>query len=351
LQSNLEIMQKQVFISSTTADLEDYRDAVVQAISKMHGYWPVNEKGFSAADHEPAAYCDSRVRECDLFVGILGHWYGGTPEGSTNSYTKQEYETARSCGISTLMFLASDDFRIPARLIAKAHADLERQLQFREQVQRECISAKAGFKTPHDLALQVIQAIHDWHHGEQTERALMRSATLQELLRELVFNRDDDCALSVTFERLTKNLADTLGVARASVWLYFPDMKTMTCQYFHPSSANMRGFPLLEEEFPRYFRALRGLSLVDVKDTRTDSRTLELSKYFEQYNVRSMLDIPIKIGRTLRGIICHEHVGGSVRNWSVEDTSFSMAVANLAALAIEKYERDPERVARGELYF
>jgi len=40
-----------------------------------------------------------KVAECDLFVLIVGHLYGGYPKGSETSYTEREYNTAAGASV------------------------------------------------------------------------------------------------------------------------------------------------------------------------------------------------------------------------------------------------------------
>ena len=69
-----------VFVSHTT-EMRDYpKDqsyvaAVERAISAA-GHVIVDMAGFPAADQPPAELCVERVRECDIYVGVLGTRYG-----------------------------------------------------------------------------------------------------------------------------------------------------------------------------------------------------------------------------------------------------------------------------------
>jgi HEAT repeat protein len=55
---------------------------------------------FGARDKMTDEFCHSKVAECDLFVGIVGHYFGSCPKGSDKSYTQQEYDAA--LGLSEL---------------------------------------------------------------------------------------------------------------------------------------------------------------------------------------------------------------------------------------------------------
>ena len=148
-----------VFLSSTGKDLPQYREAAYRAIEELDGYHCVRMEDFGARDAASDAFCRQRVAETDIFVGILGHCYGGSPVGSDKSYTLQEYEAAVHTGKPRLMFVASDAFPLPAHLI-EPDVLRTRQQAFRKRVDTERI--RDTFVSPDDLARRVVQAIHNW---------------------------------------------------------------------------------------------------------------------------------------------------------------------------------------------
>jgi uncharacterized protein DUF4062 len=105
-----------VFLSSTAKDLQPYRDAVAEAIRKLNDFHCVRMEDFGAVDAAPVAVCRKRVAQTDVFVGLVGHLYGSQPEGSELSFTQLEYEEAKKRKKPRLIFLADEDFPMPARL-------------------------------------------------------------------------------------------------------------------------------------------------------------------------------------------------------------------------------------------
>src|SRR5947209_7415711 len=95
-----------VFLSSTAKDLQPWRDAVAEAIAKLAGFHCVWREDFGAVDAEPVEVCRRKVRESDVFVGLVGHLNGSSPEGSDLSFTQIEYEEAKSAGKPRLLFVA-----------------------------------------------------------------------------------------------------------------------------------------------------------------------------------------------------------------------------------------------------
>ncbi|MGH9837042.1 MAG: DUF4062 domain-containing protein [Blastocatellia bacterium] len=104
---------RKVFLSSTSKDLAEHREAVAKEINRMDGYHCVRMEDFGARDSQAADYCQAMVRQCQLFIGILGHFHGSCPEGSEKSYTELEYEIAVEVKLSRLVFVAPDDSSHP----------------------------------------------------------------------------------------------------------------------------------------------------------------------------------------------------------------------------------------------
>ncbi|HET9210384.1 MAG TPA: SUMF1/EgtB/PvdO family nonheme iron enzyme [Thermoanaerobaculia bacterium] len=149
-----------VFLSSTARDLQPWRDAVAEAIGKLSGFHPVRMEDFGAVDAEPAEVCRLRVRESDVFVGLVGHLNGSSPDGSDLSFTQIEYEEAKRAGKPRLLFVADEDFLLPAKLMKQEPEAAERQVRFREQVCRE--RAVVFFNEPQRLATLVAVALQTY---------------------------------------------------------------------------------------------------------------------------------------------------------------------------------------------
>lgn len=150
---------KTVFLSSTAKDLAEYREAATQAINGLDDYKCVRMEDFGARDAMSDEFCRSKVTDCDVFVGILGHCYGSRPEGSAKSFTEQEYDAAVVTGRPRLLFLAREDFRVPAHLI-ESDESRDRQCAFRKRVSSERM--RDTFTSPDDLAWRVVRGIRNW---------------------------------------------------------------------------------------------------------------------------------------------------------------------------------------------
>jgi tetratricopeptide (TPR) repeat protein len=131
-----------VFVSHTSELREfpaggSYVASVERAISAC-GHVIVDMADFPAADQVPAELCRERVRECQVYVGLLGTRYGSPVRDEPElSYTELEFGAATDAGLDRLVFLldtGAADVGIPLSSLI----DLQfgpRQEAFRRRVQ------------------------------------------------------------------------------------------------------------------------------------------------------------------------------------------------------------------------
>jgi hypothetical protein len=115
--------------------LTAYRDAVYRAIEGLDGYHGVRMEDFGARDRAADDFCRAKVAACDVFVG---HLYGSCPPRSEQSFTEREYDAAVRGSKPRLMFLAPEDFPLPANLV-ESDETRAKQRQFRARVDQERI--------------------------------------------------------------------------------------------------------------------------------------------------------------------------------------------------------------------
>lgn len=140
---------------------------------------------------------------------------------------------------------------------------------------------------------------------------------------------------------LTETAAKTLGVARASVWLYNSDRSAIRCVDLYEQEADRHssGLVLAAADYPAYFRALAHHKVIAAEDANQDPRTLEFSEsYLRPLGITAMLDAPIHFGGLEDGVLCHEHIGAP-RFWMPDEETFAVAAANLVSLVLEEAER------------
>ncbi len=144
-----------------------------------------------------------------------------------------------------------------------------------------------------------------------------------------------------SFEDVTEIAARTLGVARASVWLYNEDRTAIHCVDLYEllEDRHSEGAELAAKDHPAYFRALSRERCIAAHDARRDPRTANFTEgYLAPLGITSMLDAPIWSRGEMVGVFCNEHVG-PVRQWTAPEQRFAGSMADFCAVALEAAER------------
>jgi lysophospholipid acyltransferase (LPLAT)-like uncharacterized protein len=127
-------------------------DAVARA-----GMTPVDMRYFAASDGQPAEYCRMRVRECEIYVAVVGFNYGSMVPGEAVSYTEMEFQAASAAGLPRLVFLQEEAADSPIGL-----ADLDRRPVegFRRRLRDAGLVVRA-FTSDAGLELEVFHALSE----------------------------------------------------------------------------------------------------------------------------------------------------------------------------------------------
>ena len=180
------------------------------------------------------------------------------------------------------------------------------------------------------------------------DRLLEQQRTLASLTRSQIFSGDSPVE---TIQLLTRTSAQQMGIERASLWRITEDRAAIRCEDLYERGRNLhaRGGILRIEDYPHYFRGLASEEAIVANDAHNHPFTREFSAdYLSQFGISSMLDVPIHLYGRLEGVFCHEHIGPAIE-WTPDQRLFAIAIANLAALAIEQTERKrAEALIRGQ---
>jgi Domain of unknown function (DUF4062) len=144
-----------VFLSSTYADLADYRRCAAEALERL-GQQPGRMEVFGARPEEPSEACIREIDQCDLFVGIYAHRYGYVPEGSEVSITELEFQHAKDKSKPIFCFLVDEVYPWPPPMI-EAEPGRAKLSRFKDTLQRQLV--RETFTTPQDLAVKVATSV------------------------------------------------------------------------------------------------------------------------------------------------------------------------------------------------
>lgn len=221
-----------VFVSGTKNDLTEYRQAVFDQLERME-VQGVKMEYFGASDDTPLEVSLSKLGECDIYLGIIGHLYGSVPPNETRSYTQCEYEHAvklkQQKRMRILLYLASDEVKIPPHLAMKDN--LFKQGEFRQSLKRR---TPRFFKSPDDLARWVTVDI------QRLAAEVTPSDDDDEDVE--IFDIDDDEMIRRTFDSAAKESLDRIQTFIDFVAKSFGNLFTLDTVSLdsHPFFKNVR---------------------------------------------------------------------------------------------------------------
>jgi tetratricopeptide (TPR) repeat protein len=150
-------MAKSVFISSTSLDLKKYRKAAIE-VCKTLGFEPIAMEDFEAMGVGATEGSKRKLKEADLFVGIVAHRYGYVEAGHEVSVTESEFDYAGERGLDRLCFIVEPGYGWPKRWTEKRNA--ERVVAFKAKIEKSVI--RNLFTTVDDFRNKLTMALVNW---------------------------------------------------------------------------------------------------------------------------------------------------------------------------------------------
>ena len=148
-----ERMNVPIFVSSTYEDLKAYRDEVERSIIYMNQTIKGMEF-FGSTPERPLDKCLQTVRECKLYIGIIGMRYGSVEEDSGKSFTELEYDEAVKNRIPVLIYILDENHPIASRFVDKGEG-AEKLEAFKTRLKKAHVAS--SFTTPANLGKKVTQ--------------------------------------------------------------------------------------------------------------------------------------------------------------------------------------------------
>jgi hypothetical protein len=157
---------RRVFLSHTSELREFPRErsfvAAAESAVARAGDAVTDMAYFTARAGKPGDYCRDRVRDCDVYVGLIGLRYGSPVRDEPEvSYTELEFAAAGEAGLPRLVFVLDEDavVAVPAGRLLDAGPGLQaRQRAFRAHLLEAGVTA-GRFATAEQLELLVWQAL------------------------------------------------------------------------------------------------------------------------------------------------------------------------------------------------
>ena len=161
-----ERMNVPIFVSSTYEDLKAYRDEVERSIIYMNQTIKGMEF-FGSTPERPLDKCLQTVRECKLYIGIIGMRFGSVEEDSGKSFTELEYDEAVKNRIPVLIYILDENHPIASRFVDKGEG-AEKLEAFKTRLKKAHVVS--SFTTPADLGKKVTQDLMNELKKEMTNK-------------------------------------------------------------------------------------------------------------------------------------------------------------------------------------
>jgi PAS domain S-box-containing protein len=133
---------------------------------------------------------------------------------------------------------------------------------------------------------------------------------------------------------LTKEVSDSIGADRCSIWLYNKDKTAIICEQLYIKSEDKwyQDIKLNKKDFQPYFLALLINPIIIANDAETHVATSCFTEgYLKPLGVKSMLDVPVVYRGETIGVICIESL--TIREWDKVEVDFAQLLSSLYTFA------------------
>ena len=143
------------------------------------------------------------------------------------------------------------------------------------------------------------------------------------------------------WEAITEQSSAILKADRVSIWSLSLPGNLLVCEdlFIRRTRSHSREENFDCSLYPAYLRALEESRFIDAESGVTDPRTCEFSNdYLVPLGILSLLDVPVRKGGELYGVICFEYTE-KFRSWSLEEKEFAASLADLLSAKLETRDR------------
>ncbi|MBL7918166.1 MAG: hypothetical protein JNM96_07195 [Bacteroidia bacterium] len=160
-----------------------------------------------------------------------------------------------------------------------------------------------------------------------------------------LLNRHDVDQIMIDF---ATRILPALKIERINVWLFNPEKTALISigEYDLRTKKFSKNSILDQWMYPVYFEGLKENKIILAEDIYNHPLTKELSDNYSKPNdIYSLLDIPLRIGGDLIGVICFEKTGVQ-KTFTENEKSFCFSISFVLASALESRHR---RAAQAKL--
>lgn len=209
----------QIFISSTFTDLENERQAAVEAILAA-GHIPAGMELFAAGDESQLEVIRRWIDDSDVYMLILGGRYGSIDPATGLSYTELEYNYAVQKGLPFFALVLSEnaiDAKSPVIINeCRETSNRDKFDKFREKVLSKISRVVEDCK---DIKIGILESLRSLEHRYKLQ-GWVRSSELKDvspLMKQLSALTDENLQLKKELTERPVNLTTDDGVQLAGL--------------------------------------------------------------------------------------------------------------------------------------
>tara|TARA_B110000285_G_scaffold184622_1_gene209241 strand:+ start:300 stop:1430 length:1131 start_codon:yes stop_codon:yes gene_type:complete len=146
-------------------------------------------------------------------------------------------------------------------------------------------------------------------------------------------------------KEVLQSSSETLGCERTNAWLFNEGQTILESLLSYNGELNsFKKEPSINQiDVPNYFEFLKKNELIIANDALTEKMNEELvESYIMPNQISSMIDVPIRSGGEMIGVVCFEHVDNKVE-WTEYEKNFTLSIAQLISLSIETDKKNKYR--------
>ena len=164
---------------------------------------------------------------------------------------------------------------------------------------------------------------------------------IDSLSKIVIDDNNEDAILSFMYEFASK-VTDFLSIERINIWLLNKEKDAIfsIAEYDKRTDAFSHHSVVYQKDVPTYFQHLMEGKIILAPNIHTHPATFEFSNnYAKEYDVISLMDIPLQLNGKLIGVMCFEKTGMIPREFNEMEQIFAMALAQLVVAYIENNKR------------
>ena len=164
---------------------------------------------------------------------------------------------------------------------------------------------------------------------------------IDSLSKIIINDKNDDVLLAFMYEFASK-VTDFLNIERINIWLLNKEGDAIfsIAEYDKRTDTFSHHSIIYQKDVPMYFQHLLEDKIILAPNIHTHPATFEFSNnYAQEYNVISIMDIPLRLNGKLIGVMCFEKTGMIPREFNEMEQTFALALSQLVIAYIENNKR------------